>query len=236
MLLIYPRYLAAQGKEFDRLLACASRSRRPSVEAVHGLRVAIRRIRAVLWILKQEGRGDRKLDRGLRKLSRGLGAARELDVARRDARVYRLDSKPLKHLRRRRRREAHRLLVRTHRKKLKRRVHDLLDSLHRCDATAAVSRLQSQLSQVGQSDLHLLRIEARKVRYVLEALGETYPSLEQLQKSAGKAHDLEVLAQLLDHPPQIRRDLSRYSRLARSQACVALEDAKSALRLKGRRT
>lgn len=192
----------------------------------------------MLWILKQSDARklvDRKLDRRLKKISHGLGATRELDVARKDARKYRLDARPIKRLRKRRRRKAHRLLrACAHPSALRRRMRGQLRALRRrgrVPVASAAARLRARLGHVRGSDLHHLRMEARKARYVLEACGESMPSLERLQNSAGRAHDLEVLSQLVDNPAPLRGDLRRFSREARAQAPAALEDARRVLGL-----
>ena len=64
----------------------------PSPESVHKLRVNVRRIRAVIWLSEH---GDpklsfKKLSSSLRRLSRSLGEIRQLDVAVKDAKTYKL--------------------------------------------------------------------------------------------------------------------------------------------------
>lgn len=71
--------VAALGEAATRVLQAAGD---PSVEAVHGLRVALRRLRSLLSVFRRRwGPGDPSaLRTGLRDLSRACGETRELDV------------------------------------------------------------------------------------------------------------------------------------------------------------
>jgi triphosphatase len=59
-------------------VAGAAKGRDP--EYLHQLRVAIRRLRAVLRIFRKDVKGAKRLDRRLRRLARPLGRARDWDV------------------------------------------------------------------------------------------------------------------------------------------------------------
>ncbi|MFM8376641.1 MAG: CHAD domain-containing protein, partial [Phenylobacterium sp.] len=71
--------LAALSGTCARVLAGAAA---PSPEAVHGLRVALRRMRSLLSVFRRRFEGTETIEvrRGLQVLSRACGAARELDV------------------------------------------------------------------------------------------------------------------------------------------------------------
>jgi CHAD domain-containing protein len=61
----------------------------------------------------------------------------------------------------------------------------------------------------GKEELHRLRLEAKKMRYVLDALSLRGAVLRELQGHLGRAHDLEVLQQLLGDHPGAARDEAR---------------------------
>ena len=53
-----------------------------------------------------------------------------------------------------------------------------------------------QLKPKVPTERHELRIQAKKVRYVLECLGRRSAGLESLQDHLGREHDLQVLREL----------------------------------------
>lgn len=65
-----------------RLSAFSHKSKRidDDSDALHGTRVASRRLRELLPILRLDGRTTRKIDRRLRRVTKRLGAVRDLDV------------------------------------------------------------------------------------------------------------------------------------------------------------
>src|SRR5262249_48241180 len=66
-----------------RVHVFASQSKRideGNADALHRTRVASRRLRELLPVLRLDGRTTRKLDRRLRRVTRRLGAVRDLDV------------------------------------------------------------------------------------------------------------------------------------------------------------
>jgi CHAD domain-containing protein len=77
---------------YDSLLASEDGARTGAdPEALHDMRVATRRMRAVLRVFGPylEGKSGRELERGLRSLTRALGAVRDLDVLLENAEGFR---------------------------------------------------------------------------------------------------------------------------------------------------
>ncbi|MGZ6480510.1 MAG: CHAD domain-containing protein, partial [Bdellovibrionales bacterium] len=59
----------------------------------------------------------------------------------------------------------------------------------------------------NKSQIHGLRIAAKRTRYTLEALGEKVRPLIVLQDELGDLHDLEILKHLLGSNAQIEGDM-----------------------------
>ena len=68
------------GKPFEAFIEGAKRIHKGDVEALHGTRVASRRLRELVPLLKLDPDTSRKLGRQLGKVTRRLGKVRELDV------------------------------------------------------------------------------------------------------------------------------------------------------------
>jgi CHAD domain-containing protein len=67
--------------------------------------------------------------------------------------------------------------------------------------------------KLTNDEAHRLRIKIKRLRYALEAVGQTPRSLNTLQDSLGRAHDLVILQTLTKRNPQIQNQISReYSR------------------------
>ena len=76
-----PKAAESPGFALGVLSRAWSRVEAGDVEAVHRSRVATRRLREALPLIKGGGRERRRLRRDLRRVTRGLGPVRELDVA-----------------------------------------------------------------------------------------------------------------------------------------------------------
>lgn len=216
--------LRAHAALFDRL---ARRVRQKLLdEPVHDLRVLTRRLRADLWIarhLSSTGPLD-EVRRLLRRLGRRLGERRVLDVAMADAAAYGLDGAPLA--------ERHALAGAAVARRLKpetrneavdllRRVARAVDRDDDDRLADGIARRAEKLREAlaaaprGKAELHELRIEAKKARYVLEALGRDSDFLKELQRRLGRAHDLEMLQTLLGPDEAAGRDEERERAAAR---------------------
>lgn len=213
----------AQAAQFEAL---ARRVRlRLAPDDIHDLRVLTRRMRAAAWIGDQAG-GDTvfgRLRRGLRRLGRVLGRRRAADVAAGDAVRYRLDPAALEGPRDRAGRKLLRALSRKEGRAL---VEDLraaargFGALQARPLQAALARRAAELRRAareapsGKEALHRLRIEARKARYTLEALGRGGAFLKPLQDHLGRGHDLETLQKFTRPGGKAARDERRRVALA----------------------
>jgi CHAD domain-containing protein len=175
-----------------------------TADGIHDLRVLVRRIRAKVWIARQLSRGLGRLRDELRDLGHALGERRLLDVAAIDAKSFGIDATPLGT----RIAEAGDVVVRRLETR-DRLAHRIADAAARVSASgedrlakaiqSRAKRLKKAASRAGRgpAELHRLRIEAKKVRYLLDALGLDGSFIKPLQDRIGRAHDLEVLRGLL---------------------------------------
>ncbi len=193
------------------------------MEAIHQLRVTMRRTRSVLDTFDE---GNHKVMRSLRELGRRLGRVRDLDVqiealrnqpGLTDYRAYLHDERHL-------RRDEMRDTLRGHRStKLPPAIEALADALPRDDRSlnkAARKFLGRQLKQVKQrgraistasptSDLHALRIECKRLRYLAEMFSHGHAiHLQPLRKHMRNLQNL--LGELNDNAVKIE-SVTRYA-------------------------
>ncbi len=215
------RYLRHQSTYVGEQIARAAQE--ASVDAVHDLRVALRQTRSVMDTL---GMVQPELMRDMRHLSRLLGKARDYDVLIEDL----LDQPGLAtyraHLMTARETETHALLaglVRKRAQRVPRLLEDLADHLPTNVVSlreAAEERLGTQLKrtkkygrQIGpgsrMNELHELRIECKKLRYLAEMFGHdhVYP-LKELRRPLHPL--LRVLGDLNDNAVKIE-SITRYA-------------------------
>lgn len=179
-------------------------------EALHQLRVAVRRLRTALWLFKPatKGKEHRELNKGLVSLTRELGAARNIDVilgsmVPRDPARSQLE-KDRRQLYARIIRKLDSLKFRNflldilawanagewrHRKKAARPLIpfaiDRLDRLwERIEGRAA------ELEQLPVEQRHQLRIDAKKIRYALEFLSGPLKGRDNAQDRFARAAEL----------------------------------------------
>jgi len=205
--------LLRQGALYDRL-ARAPRSE----EAIHRLRVLTRRMRAACTLARQIAPTLplRDLARGLRRTGRALGERRALDVAAAD---YAALSGGRTHpqIERARAVAETRLLRRFRPRQREAGVAAARQAALAMGSAEAEpgalerflrrrgERLRNASGAMTKEELHVLRIEAKKTRYALEAVramtgGGAAPAertLKRLQRRLGRIHDLEVLRALL---------------------------------------
>jgi CHAD domain-containing protein len=198
-------------------------------EAIHELRIAARRLRVVLPLLvkRRKGRRVRHARHRLRDLTRAFGESRDLDVVlpllaarvrelgpsrARDALVRRL-RKDRKRVRRHMANSVAELDPRALRRELRAlvpRSDDSADAIARVDKARLVRArelhglLRHDAVRFDPEALHHIRIRARKLRYVTEAMdalldeeGAAPALLRQLQDDLGQLHDAHVLAEWL---------------------------------------
>jgi len=222
------------GRDGGKALRLAPRVRaklKPS--DVHDLRVLTRRLRAMIWVARRLNSPSAcgKLRRALRRWGQALGEQRMLDVALEDAARYGLPAGALaarhaasgrllrQELAAEHCRELAGLLRRAARKLARRGIRGqtgrlVCPRIPRGLAAGLAQRregLRAALSAAprGKEDLHRLRLEAKKMRYVLDALSLRGAVLKELQGHLGRVHDLEVLRQLLGDHPDVARDEAR---------------------------
>ena len=207
------KYLAAQSKVLISFMNEVP-DRLPG-KVVHQVRLATRRARAALWVLRHCSSHIRfkGLNKELQRLGDALGRIRELDVAILDAKRFGFDSSTLVAGRK----EAHhRLRHLIHRDQKNELALQLWIAGHTAREIFPVRideakrRLDKQLASLlkrrihGQTKFHQLRIVIKKTRYALEAMGKPIGSLQRLQDILGEAHDLELLQTLLGKDSTIR--------------------------------
>ena len=202
-----------------------------SIEAVHDLRVATRRLRSTLRLLAPVYTGDnwRALNRGIGEIGRAAGAVRDRDVLLADlaAHASALPAESLVDLQQRLSNEravAHAALINflddaRHARFIRRfarvmndpsfwdnrpRVRDLGGSTIWRHYEALRAHDQDGLPAAIE-DLHLMRIDGKRMRYVLELFTDTLgPSVEELgqpliafQDHLGVLNDIVVASLLL---------------------------------------
>jgi CHAD domain-containing protein len=176
--------------------------------AVHDLRVVTRRLRALIWVTRRVGplTACKRLRRILRSWGQALGERRMLDVVLEHSAKLNLDASALTE-RHGRAADAVRaavtvesavevsaLLGKTAVKVRSWSEHRLHQGLILC---AHELRKALRDAPKGKEDQHQLRIEAKKTRYILEAVGRKCEPLKELQGLLGDSHDMEVLQELL---------------------------------------
>ena len=225
----FARDWTRRARKLEKL--CAIPPDKLSVDEVHDLRVTTRRLRASLSLLRRcaDMKRERGARRELRTLGRALGARRMLDIAIRDAERYGADTAPL----RKRHVRASAALVRTLRRKRAKSLLDDLAAIAKEIPAAPFARLwwrfqdfewelayrAERLPRTAE-EWHELRIELKKVRYVLEALGRRSVPLERLQDHLGREHDLGVLQTLIGKERAIAKD-ERAARLCAERVMAA---------------
>lgn len=183
------RKFQTEVRNLKRLVQAVRDDPRPKV--VHELRATTRRLRAVLFIFPEA-------HEVVRALGRKLGHIRELDVAIDDAIHYGLPARRIDEARKKRKR--YRKQIQNFLKKKKTR--GVFENL----AAKAASLKPAQLKQSNSDILHRLRIEVKKLRYRIEALSSNSDNLTQLQRALGRAHDMEVLQDVIGSSAEIRRE------------------------------
>lgn len=231
-------FFDSQIAAFERLAAEVSKS--PTKNRVHELRIVTRRLRAILWLLRNDPsiESHRREERALRKLGKVLGRQRELDVALRDAGVLKLDVSALKGRRAKARKAAQETFGSPATKRLGRRLKEILKQLKSdpevLHTEKSLEKLRRRLdrwqgTEPRREDLHELRIVAKKIRYILEALGRSTEPLRELQDHLGDVHDMEVLQEFLGEKKKTERAAAAASKEARRFIAPALTFARHEL-------
>ncbi|MGZ3723032.1 MAG: CHAD domain-containing protein [Bdellovibrionales bacterium] len=216
------RQLARQFHSYSEAVEdCAKKvGAKPSTKSIHNLRIAIRRTRSVLWMIRHSDHGQRqrKLNRHLRKVGRELGEARELDVAVKDAKTYHLKISKINDRRKKIRRFIASLLSRKQQLRMRKelaKAYKKIQSRSELKLDRGLIEMQNELVRwrtrriERKSELHRFRIVIKRARYVLEAQGQNAQPLIDLQEVLGSIHDLEVLQNLTGSKAAIKKDLAK---------------------------
>jgi CHAD domain-containing protein len=222
----------------------------PSPKAMHDTRVAARRVQAVCRLLPKETRksnGYKKFSSSLRAFRRATSQVRDFDTLIETLRTVKasLPEGLVDTLSNAREQAATRAMAAAHvlseasmpvidlRRLGRKRIFKRLSRR----TNRRIRVLESSMEQMGMDELepeelHALRIEAKKLRYLLELVGE-HPSelaaLEKWQKDLGIIHDLDMavayLRRLSRKPSThaalvelIERRGESYQRLVRGQS------------------
>ncbi len=184
------RYLTTQISIFAKQLKRAARD--PGTKNVHQLRITIHRMRPLL---------GKTLSHALHELDQVLGAKRELDVALKDAVYYGFNP----------------ALIQRQRRQAKQQVVQFLKPKYQKKILGKLKKFQKKLnveSIFKDREMHQLRINLKKIRYILEASGQTSERLRILQSELGRLHDLQVLKKISGSNKKLSADLARQYRKA----------------------
>jgi CHAD domain-containing protein len=215
----------------------------PQKEAVHQMRVAIRRLRAALRVFKL-----RELDPAVKRLQDALGEVRDLQLQinwlrgrdaglrrAREARLRTAERKLSKEMSTWRSQTLPALLAAAAdpstppARKLSKMLRKRLDRLE--------ERLEQARSRLTAKALHRARVSVKQVRYILDVVGDAVPKkasdldadLKALQASLGELHDVDIRIGLVKKKPKLLRD----QREAREQLAKIIAAQLSRWRKKG---
>jgi CHAD domain-containing protein len=201
----------------------------PEPAAVHEMRVAARRLRAALRLLRV-----REFDPAVKALQDALGQVRDLQL---EADWLRGRDAALERARRARLRKAERVLTQELRKWHSRTLPALLERAADESAPSPrkvskmlrkrLARLEERLeiarARLTPQPLHRARVSVKQVRYLLDVARDSLPKrvaalesdLKTLQASLGEIHDVDVRIGLVRGRPALLRD----QREARRRLC-----------------
>ncbi len=208
---------------------------------VHDLRVSLRKIQAALLLVKR-AEVPFSVDRVLKKVRRqcrGLNQIRELEVGIQDAKHFHLK---IRHLKRRlgaARTSVKRSVRMQDQKSLQTALSRVIAQLEvekTVKLKKALKAFESKLTPWKERELksnqraHLLRLKVKRMRYILEALGEQkLKSVEQLQNHLGRIHDLDVLQKLASPSGKVEEQISHEMMKSKSLLKSARREVNSRL-------
>lgn len=157
---------------------------------VHEIRVALHRILSLLGLTKIKSPG-------LKKMDKALGKVRDMDVAIQNAHHYKLDDSELVHNRKKHEKKAEKLIRKKSKSLLKELRADNEKFEGQFDLKSTSEDLHHSLQEIDpkipEKELHEIRIQLKKVRYLFEAAGRSVKKLKNMQDLLGEVHDLQVL-------------------------------------------
>ena len=178
---------------FDELLRKASEN--PTTKCIHQIRVTIRRLGVVINSVK------------LNQLTKVLGRERDLEVAIANAKKYGLGITKLKKAKKSARKKSQKKMQLFSEKGLRKTSQINLLMKYKTMMKELNLELEDFESiEMTNKQFHRLRINLKKVRYGLEAIGQFRPQLEKMQDLLGHIHDLEVLQRLIGKKARIKKD------------------------------
>lgn len=213
------KYLGTQITRFKTLVARRTKDDVPVTlddTLVHDLRVTTRRIRAGLWVLRQDYAFEdlkplKRLGRKIKALGRHLGERRELDVVLDISRHFRLDIDHIKDLHIQANRHLQSFMNANNQSiiaDLDALMVGLIEDPPKKIAKTYYVHLMKQLYKwetnvPSQSvEYHELRIFIKKIRYIFEANGLRHlKTLKLIQAELGDLHDIDVLAEKVGRTP-----------------------------------
>jgi CHAD domain-containing protein len=208
-----------------------------SGKRLHQLRVLTRKIRALLWLAwgEKAPKAPARLEWLLDRLARRLGKLRTLEVALLDAKRFHLKLPKIKEQLKRDRKNLRlrsatqqRLesLARESRRDLKRHPPSL-GLLRR--RVLGLSRALLAAPNPAKRDLHPIRIELKRLRYALEALGLAEGKLPLLLAALGELHDLEALEKMAGPNEALIRQQKALAQKVRDSLAPSLRELAAAL-------
>ncbi len=227
------RYIDKQGQVIGGLFPAILE--KPKGSRVHALRVATRRLRASLWLLRHSEPQLKfsKFKKKLRSIGRIAGELRALDVAVGDAEKFEIKHSSLKKLRKKTRKKFIVVLKEFNIEKMLSEIDKVASDVAEApdfDFARALAGLRRRLmplryGHTSLKRLHQLRIEVKKTRYVLEALGRPVHPLRVFQGWLGRVHDIEVLEDRALSNSRTQRDRAECLRKSNKLAGPALRFA-----------
>jgi len=197
----------------------------PGVDPVHDMRVALRRLRAALRLLRL-----RSLDPPVKELQDALGHVRDLQL---QIEWLAGRSEPLLRQRKAALAKAERALQPALAKWHDETLPALLQAARKATAPAVQKRrkilrkrlkrfeerLDAALSRPTPPSMHRMRISAKQIRYLFELVKSPaskllLSELPPLQESLGQLHDVDVRLKLLRDPALLRQEKESRAQLA----------------------
>lgn len=191
-------------------------AKRQKMGDVHDLRVVTRRLRVALWLIRQSAsiKVPAKTRSSLRKLGRSLGERRQLDVAIRDAKYYKLNDSKLGPLHKKSSTSLSAFLTSKKIDALAKslgKIHQALLCYATINFTRPMQTLRRNLNTwpkhpTRKTDLHEFRIQAKKTLYAFEMFGQPALPLTRIKDCLGRAHDLEALGKYFKKATKLRSE------------------------------
>jgi CHAD domain-containing protein len=174
------QYRNNQIEKFVKLLKKAKKKPRP--ETIHKIRTTIRRLNILMN--KKE----------IKKLMKALGRERDLHVAQELALSFGLNAKNIKHKNKIQKNSAFKEIKKFDLKVLKfADDSEMLLQFKRAMGKLGLKLETFSSDSLDEKKMHEFRILLKKIRYGLEAIGQSSPQLEEMQEQLGKIHDIDVL-------------------------------------------